>query len=80
MTIYNVDTGKTRYFLKKILDVKGTLIFLSQTGISFFDPCPVITVAYGSAYIFLMRQVRWSDIFISLRNFQFVVIQTMTIA
>ena len=37
-------------------------------------PCLVISVASWPAYRFLKRQVRWSDIPISLRTFQFVVI------
>ena len=38
-------------------------------------PCPVLTVASWSAYIFLRRQVRWSVILISFKHFpQFVVI------
>ena len=37
-------------------------------------PCPVITVASWPAYRFLKRQVRWTDIPISWRIFQFVVI------
>ena len=40
-------------------------------------PCPVLTVASSPAYRFLRRQVRWSGIPISLRNFQFVVIHTV---
>ena len=40
-------------------------------------PCPVLTVASWPAFIFLRRQVRWSDISISLRIFQFVVIHTV---
>ena len=40
-------------------------------------PCPVLTVASWSAYIFLKRQVSWSGLPISLRNFQFVVIHTV---
>ena len=37
-------------------------------------PCPVLTVASWIAYMFLKRQIRWSDIPISFRIFQFVVI------
>ena len=40
-------------------------------------PCPVLTVASWPAYRFLRRQVRWSDIPISFRIFQFVVIHTV---
>ena len=40
-------------------------------------PCPVLTVASWPAYRFLRRQVRWPDILISLRIFQFVVIHTV---
>ena len=40
-------------------------------------PCPVLTVASWPAYRFLYRQVRWSDIPISFRIFQFVVIHTV---
>ena len=32
-------------------------------------PCPILTVASWPAYSFLRRQVRWSDIPISLRSF-----------
>ena len=53
-------------------------ILLSWSGISLFvAPCPVLTVASWPAYRFLRRQVRWSDIPISLRIFQFVVIHTV---
>ena len=37
-------------------------------------PCLVLTVASWLAHRFLRKQVRWSGIPISLRNFQFVVI------
>ena len=40
-------------------------------------PCPVLTVASWPAYRFLKRQVRWSGIPISFRNFQFIVIHTV---
>ena len=40
-------------------------------------PCLVITVASWPAYRFLRRQVRWSDIPICLRIFQFVMIHTV---
>ena len=40
-------------------------------------PCPVLTIASWPAFRFLRRQVRWSSIPISLRNFQFVVIHTV---
>ena len=40
-------------------------------------PCLVLTVVSWPAYRFLKRQVRWSDIPISLRIFQFVVIHTV---
>ena len=40
-------------------------------------PCPVLTVASWPAYMFLRRQVRWSGIPISFKNFpQFAVINT----
>ena len=39
-------------------------------------PCLVLTVASWLAYRFLKRQVRWSDISIFLRIFQFIVIHT----
>ena len=42
---------------------------LNQTVV----PCPVLTVAFWPAYIFLRRQVRWSSIPISLSIFQLVV-------
>ena len=35
----------------------------------FVVPCPVLTVVSWPAYKFLRRQIRWSDIFISLRIF-----------
>ena len=40
-------------------------------------PCPVLIVASWPAYRFLRKQVRWSDISISWRIFQFVVIHTV---
>ena len=41
-------------------------------------PCPVLTVASWPTYRFLKRQVRWSGIPISFKNFpQFVVIHTV---
>ena len=41
-------------------------------------PSPVLTVASGSAYSFVRRQVRWSDIPMSFRFFpQFIVIHTV---
>ena len=41
-------------------------------------PCPVLAVASWPAYRFLSRQVRWSGISISCKNFpQFVVIHTV---
>ena len=40
-------------------------------------PCPVLTVVSWPAYRFLRRQVKWSDIPISLRIFQFAVIHTV---
>ena len=40
-------------------------------------PCLVLTVASWPAYRFLRRQVRWSDIPVSWRIFQFVVIHTV---
>ena len=42
-------------------------------------PCPVLIVASWSGYRFLSWQVRWSDIPISLRVFQFVVIHTVKV-
>ena len=39
--------------------------------------CPVLTVASWPAYRFLRRQIRWSDIPISSRFFQFVVLHTV---
>ena len=43
-----------------------------------FDvPCLVLTVASSPAYRFLRRQVRWSDILLSFRIFQFVVVHTV---
>ena len=39
--------------------------------------CPVLTVATWPANRFLRRQVTWSDIPVSLRIFQFVVIHTV---
>ena len=43
----------------------------------FVVSCPVLTVASWPAYRFLGRQFRWSDIPISWRIFQFVVIHTV---
>ena len=44
----------------------------------FVVPCPVLTVASWPAERFLRRQVRWSGIPISFKNFpQFVVIHTV---
>ena len=43
----------------------------------FIVPCPVLTIASWPACRFFRRQVRWSDIPISLRIFQFVVMQTV---
>ena len=44
----------------------------------FVVPCPVLTVAYWPAYRFLRRQVKWSGIPVSFKNFpQFVVIHTV---
>ena len=40
-------------------------------------PCLVLTFASWPAYRFLKRQVRWSDIHISFRIFQFIVIHTV---
>ena len=40
-------------------------------------PCLILTIASWPAYRFLWRKVRWSDIPISLRIFQFVVIHTV---
>ena len=40
-------------------------------------PCPVLTVASWTAYRFLKRQVRWSDIPISWRIFQFLLVHTV---
>ena len=42
----------------------------------FIAPCWVLTVASCPAYRFLMGQVIWSDILISLRILQFVVIHS----
>ena len=39
--------------------------------------CPVLTVASWPAYRFLRRYIRWSDIPISLRIFQFLVMYTV---
>ena len=40
-------------------------------------PCPLLTVASWPAYRFLKRQVRWYNIPISVRIFQFIVIHTV---
>ena len=40
-------------------------------------PCPVLAVAFWSAYIFLRRQVRWSGISISKSFPQFAMIHTV---
>ena len=42
-------------------------------------PCLVLIVTSWPTYRFLRRQVRWSGISISLRIFQFVVIQTVKV-
>ena len=42
-------------------------------------PCLVLTVASWPAYRILRWQIRWSDIPISLRIFQFVVIHTVKV-
>ena len=42
---------------------------LSNFWTSLFVPCPVLTVTSCPAYRFLRRQIRWSDIHISLRIF-----------
>ena len=39
--------------------------------------CLVLTVTFCPEYRFLRRQIKWSDILISLRIFQFVVIHTV---
>ena len=49
----------------------------SQPWLEIIVPCPVLAVASRPAYMFLRRQVRWSDTPISLRIFQFVVIHTV---
>ena len=49
---------------------------LNQSVVS----CPVLTVASCPLFRFLRRQVRWSDIPVSLRIFQFVVICTIKMA
>ena len=55
------------------LNKQGDNIQLSPTPFPIWnqsvDPCPVLTVASGSEYRFLRRQVRWSGIPISLRIF-----------
>ena len=57
----------TIYSLNILLSLFGTIV-----------PCPLLTVASWPAYRFLRRQVRWSDIPISLRIFpQSVVIHTV---
>ena len=42
-------------------------------------PCLVLTVAFWPTYWFLRRKVRCSDILISLRTFQFVMIHTVKV-
>ena len=49
-------------------------VLISQFGTGSVVPCPFLTVASWPAYRFLRRQVIWSDIPISWRIFQFVVI------
>ena len=51
-------------------------VLLSQLGTSPV-PCPVLTIASGPAFRFLRSWVRWPDIPISLRFFQFFVIHTV---
>ena len=63
------------------LNKQGDNIQPWHTSCPFFNqsvvPCLVLTVASWLAYRFLRRQVRWSDIPISWRIFQFVVIHTV---
>ena len=54
------------YSLSNLEPVHSTVVF-----------CPVLTVASWPACRFLKRQVKWSDIPISLRIFQFIVIHTV---
>ena len=56
-------------FFKENWRCQGNIYIPFPIWNQFVDPCPVLTVALWSAYVFLMRQVRWSGIFISLRNF-----------
>ena len=63
------------------LSKQGDSIYLWHTPFPIWNqsvvPCPVLTVASWPAYRFLRRQIRWSDIPISWRIFQFVVIHTV---
>ena len=63
------------------LNKQGDNIHLWRTPFPIWNqsvvPCPVLTVASWPAYRFLKRQVKWSDIPISFRIFQFVVIHTV---
>ena len=61
------------YKLNKQGDNKPSYI-LSPVSNQFVVPCPFVSVASWTAYRFLRRQVRWSDIPISKNFSQFVVI------
>ena len=52
-------------------------VLLSQFRTSPLFPYPVLIVASWPVYRFLRRQARWSGISVSLKIFQFVVIQTV---
>ena len=53
-------------------------VLLFLFGNQSIGPCPVLTVASWPAYRFLKRQVRWSGIPKSFRNFpEFIVIHTV---
>ena len=54
------------------------LVTTEGLTLTLIGPCLVLTVASCPAYRFLRRQIMWSDIPISLKNFpQFVVIHTV---
>ena len=63
------------------LNKQGNNIQLGRTPFPIWNqsivPCPVLTVAPWPTCRFLMRQVRWSGIPISLRISQFVMIHTI---
>ena len=54
--------------------IYSLVVLLFQFWTSLLFPCKVLTIVFCPASRFLKRQVKWSDIPICLRIFQFVVI------